>query len=355
MDPFSQGTLGVVGAQNVTTRSQRLAATLLGLCAGMAPDLDVFIRSSEDPLLFLEYHRQFTHSLIFIPVGGLLCALLLHWLVRRWGLVFRQTLLYCTAGYATHAFLDASTSYGTQLLWPFSTLRVAWSNISIIDPLFTAPLVLLVILFAWRGRALFARMALVWAMAYLTFGVVQRERAESVGQELAAARGHDPVTVEAKPGFGNLLVWKVIYETADHYHVDAVRTGFELTVYPGTSVPKLDIARDFPWLDPDSQQARDIERFSWFSEGWVSAHPGLPDRVIDVRYSMLPNEIRPLWMIELDRDAAAGQHVGYVVDRQTEEHTLAAYRHMLAGTGEFVQVSRKPLEKGSRSSIKISL
>jgi hypothetical protein len=32
-------------------------------------------------------------------------------------------------------------------------------------------------------------------------------------------------------------------------------------VYPGDSVPKLDLERDFPWLDHKSQQARDIERF----------------------------------------------------------------------------------------------
>lgn len=36
-----------------------------------------------DPLLFLEYHRQFTYALIFIPIGGLICALVLYWLARR--------------------------------------------------------------------------------------------------------------------------------------------------------------------------------------------------------------------------------------------------------------------------------
>ena len=39
----------------------------------------------------------------------------------------------------THPLLDAHTAYGTQLFWPFSDERFAWSIISIIDPLFTLP------------------------------------------------------------------------------------------------------------------------------------------------------------------------------------------------------------------------
>ena len=43
---------------------------VIGFLAGIFPDIDIFFRSNHDPLLFLEYHRQFTHSLIFIPIGG---------------------------------------------------------------------------------------------------------------------------------------------------------------------------------------------------------------------------------------------------------------------------------------------
>ncbi len=49
----------------------------------MAADLDVLIKSSTDPLLALEYHRHFTHSLLFIPVGALVCTLLLRPLFFR--------------------------------------------------------------------------------------------------------------------------------------------------------------------------------------------------------------------------------------------------------------------------------
>ena len=69
MDPISQGIVGAVCAR--TARPGLSGDTLLlGALAGMAPDLDVLIRSGTDPLLFLEYHRQFTHSIAFAPIGA---------------------------------------------------------------------------------------------------------------------------------------------------------------------------------------------------------------------------------------------------------------------------------------------
>lgn len=318
MDPLTQGALGASLPQAAGRPRDAAHAGLLGFLAGMSADLDVLIRSSTDPLLFLEYHRQFTHSLVFIPIGGLLCALVLHYLIgRRRGLGFRQSWLFCTLGYATHALLDACTTYGTMLFWPFSDVRIAWNTISIIDPLFTLPLLAGVVLSARRKRLLYVRIALVWAVAYMGLGLVQRNSAEELGWQLAQQRGHTPVRLEAKPGFANILVWKIVYETADRFYVDAVRTGFSPTVFPGASVPKLVVARDLPWLESGSQQARDVERFRWFSNGYIAPDPLHPHRVIDIRYSMIPNEVRALWSIELFPDAGQGEHVAYRVHRES--------------------------------------
>ncbi len=313
MDPISQGALGAVAAQNLAHRKHLAVACVLGLLAGMSADLDIFIHSDTDPLLFLKYHRQFTHSLVFIPVGGLICASIL-WLFvhKRWQVSFRQALLYCTAGYATHALLDSCTSYGTQLFWPFSDYRVSWSNMSIIDPLFTLPTVVLIVLAAVKKKSVYIRIAAVWILAYLAFGFVQKERTRSTGWEVAQSRGHAPVRLEAKPGFGNLLLWKVIYETEDKIYVVGVRAGIRKRVYPGQSVDKLDMERDFPWLAPDSRQARDVERFRWFSDDFVAVDPNHSNRIIDARYSMLPDEIEGLWIIELSPDKTPEEHVNYL-------------------------------------------
>ena len=333
MDPLTQGALGAALPQAANASRYVASAGLLGFLAGMAADLDVLIRSSEDPLLFLEYHRQFTHALVFIPAGGLLCASVLHHLIgRRRGLAFRHTWLFCTLGYATHALLDACTTYGTVLFWPFSEARVAWNTISIIDPLFTLPLLAAIVLAARRRRPVYARIALCWAVAYMALGLWQRNEAVAMGHALAEQRGHAPLRLEAKPSFGNILVWKIVYETGDRFYVDAVRASLSPRVFRGDSVQKLDIDRDIPWLERESQQARDIERFRWFSNGYIARHPDHTNRVIDIRYSMLPNEVAPLWSIELRPGAGQGEHAAYLVHRDGGSDKFARMWRMLSGS-----------------------
>jgi len=330
MDPLSQAVVGAALAGSVAPRDQTKVACVLGALAGMAPDLDVLIRSGSDPLLFLEYHRQFTHSLLFIPFGGLLCGWVLQQLLgRRFGLSLGYSILYCTLGYATHALLDACTTYGTMLFWPFTNARFAWNTVSVIDPLFTLPLVLLMGIALWRRQPLLARIAIAWAIAYPLIGMVQRDRAEALGWELAHERGHQPTHLEAKPSFANLILWKIVYDTGSEYHVDAVRVGLETKVFAGDSVPKLDLERDFPWLDHDSQQARDIERFRWFSNGYVARDPRHPNLIPDIRYSMLPNQIAGLWRIELSPQAPSDAHVSYQASRDASDSVLAQFKAML--------------------------
>ena len=332
MDPFTQGTLGAALPQATRHKTYFGAAAALGFLSGMAADLDILIRSSTDPLLFLDYHRQFTHSLVFIPIGGLLTAAILHLILgRRWNLSFALTVLFCTLGYATHALLDSATSYGTMLLWPFSTERFAWKIISIVDPLFTIPLAVLVVMSWLKQTPLYARLGLVWVLFYLGLGVLQHRAAHKMGQDLATSRGHEAIRFEVKPSFGNLLVWKVIYETEDQYHVDAVRAGLAPKVYPGGSVAKLDLARDLPWLKPGSQYAMDIERFRKFSNGFIALDPLHPDRIIDIRYSLLPNEIAGLWSIEFSPNGPQSDHVNFRTHRKNAPESLGRLWAMMTG------------------------
>lgn len=331
MDPVTQAALGVGAAQALSNKKQALGViTVLGAIAGMAPDLDVLIRSRTDPLLFLEYHRQFTHSLIFIPVGGILCGLILYYLfTRKRGFSLRQTCFYTTVAYASHALLDACTTYGTMLFWPFSDARIAWNNVSVVDPLVTLPMLFLLALTLLRKNTWFARAAMLWLFAYLSLGVLQRDRAVDFGAELAAKSQHECLSLEAKPSIGNILLWKVVCETATHYRVDAVRTGMSLMHYPGDSIAKLNIEHDFPWLNPDSQQAKDLQRFRWFSNGYIAKDPHHDNRVTDIRYSMLPNEVRGLWSIELVPNGGMDQHVFYHTSRERTDRVLTTFKEML--------------------------
>ena len=329
MDPVSQGVIGVAAAQAVSRHPWVRRAAFMGLVAGLAPDTDIFIQSATDPLLSLQFHRQFTHSLAFIPVGALLVALVMHPMVGRKAMRFATSYLVCLAAYATHGLLDACTSYGTQLLWPFSDLRVAWNNISIIDPLFTVPILLLVIVGVFRGSPLLARCALIWAAVYLALGVAQRERAAAVGHDTAASRGHVVERLAAKPSFGNMLVWKIVYESDGRFFVDAVRLGLDSRRYPGASVNKLDVRRDLPWLQSDTQQARDVERFRWFSGDYLALSG--KNTITDIRFSLAPNAIEGLWHIVLDPHADPHQHVRYATPRTPAESRWTGLRDMLLG------------------------
>ena len=328
MDPVSQGSLGAALAQGGSNPEKIKAATLLGCFGGLAPDLDIFIFSPTDPLLFLEFHRQFSHSLIFIPIGALIVAMAMHRFLGK-GLRFRESYLFCLLGYATHGLLDTCTTYGTQLLWPFTSERFSWNNVSIIDPMFTLPILGLIIFGVYRKQPWLGRAAFAWAICYLIVGVLQRDRAIAAGHELAAKRGHEPIRLEAKPGFANLILWKVVYETQDRFFVDGVRVGLENKFFPGDSAEKLNLDKHFTWLSANDQQAKDLERFRWFSNGYLAIDPTKPDRVIDVRYSVVPNEIGALWAIDLDSKKPDDAHIDWITLRSTNTAQTQKWWRML--------------------------
>lgn len=322
MDPISQAALGAVAPQATAGKSVReslglLRIGLIGALAGMSPDLDVLIKSSTDPLLQLEYHRQFTHSLIFIPFGAALCALVF-WFFLRQHMSYKQIWLISLLGYGTHGLLDACTTYGTLLLWPFSDARIAWNTISVVDPLFTLPLLFLVVVAALRKSAFAARFGAAWVVFYLCLGGIQEERAAAAAKTLAEQRGHVGPLVSAKPSFGNLLLWKTIYEYEGEFWVDAVRAGSNLTVIEGEKIARLNLEQQFPWLDKASQQAKDVERFRWFSSDYLAVDKQDPLLIVDMRYSHLPNEVKGLWGIRLDPKAAPDQHVKWTTRRSAD-------------------------------------
>ena len=55
MDPVTQGAFGAIFAQTMSNKKKILVGSIVGCLAGLAPDLDIFIRSASDPLLKLEY------------------------------------------------------------------------------------------------------------------------------------------------------------------------------------------------------------------------------------------------------------------------------------------------------------
>ena len=330
MDPLTQGALAAALPQSISNKKSLGIIGIIGFLSGLAPDLDILIRSESDPLLFLEFHRQFTHSLIFIPFGGFICAVFLFLLIsKRFDISFKDTWIYSTLGYATHGLLDACTSYGTLLFWPFTQTRIAWNNISIIDPLFTIPLLVLIVITGLKKRKIFAIIAIIWAVSYLLLGAYQKNEVVKATKKIAYSRGHDVLRIDVKPSLGNLLLWKSIYETQDKFYIDAIRLGWSTKIFKGEIVDKINTQNAFPWLMLKSQQAKDIERFRWFSNGYIAINPNNKNQILDIRYSTLPNEIGGLWGIELSKEKANNSHVEYITNRTISKTKFKEFKEML--------------------------
>ncbi|HSO06477.1 MAG TPA: metal-dependent hydrolase [Pelomicrobium sp.] len=331
MDLLTQGILGATLAQaGAPSRDARVAAGV-GFGAGLLADADALIQSGQDPLLVLEYHRHFTHALAFIPVGALVAAALL-WPFLRRRLSFPRLYLYAFLGYALAGVLDACTSYGTHLLWPFSDERIAWSIIAIVDPVFTLLLLVPLGIGWWRRRPAVARAGLVLAALYLALGVVQHQRALEAARELAASRGHRPERLIVKPTLANLILWRSVYVDGTTAHADGVRVGLpgSVTVYPGEKAVLVDASRPLPAAPAGSRALADVQRFVRFADGYAAVHPTRPLVIGDVRYGMLPTSVTPLWGIELDA-ANPEAHARFVTERTLTPATRQRFVDMLLG------------------------
>lgn len=300
MDLATQGIAGAAVAQALAPAHLGRRAALVGLCAGLLPDADALIHSASDSLLQLEYHRHFTHALVFIPLGAALAALLL-WPFMRRKLTPKELYAYAFCGYAPGGLLDACTSYGTHLFWPFSAEPVAWSIIAIVDPAFS--LALAVPLAVGLRRLQPMRIGLVLGVAYLIFGFVQHQRALTIAREVVSQRQQAFQQLIVKPTVGNLLLWRSLYTAGDSVYVDALHTGDPPRVYPGGATRLLDAKRDLPWSVEGSRSRADLERFARFARGFVVVSQREPDFFGDLRYAMLPNSLEPLWGIYLDPSA----------------------------------------------------
>ncbi len=307
MDILTQGLLGAALSQSIANKQETRLATGVGFFAGLIADADIFISSSTDPLLNIELHRHFTHSIFFVPFGALIATLLLWPVLSRLSSIemptFKRLYIFCLLGYSLSGFIDSCTSYGTHLLWPLNDERITFHLISIIDPIFTGVLMIAVIRAWLKHQPRLAHIGLLFCGCYLLLGVFQLNRATSLAMDLAQSRQHVVEKLTVKPSLGNLFVWRSTYISDGNIYVDAVRAGItENKIYTGSSVTLFVPERDATGIPEDSVLYNDILRFKKFSDGYIAMDPGSDDLLGDMRYSMTPIKISTLWGITLDKN-----------------------------------------------------
>lgn len=304
MDPLSQAVVGAAASGIAKRRQHKYMPDMLwaGALGGMAPDLDVLIRSSHNPLLSLEYHRHFTHAFITAPLIGLITGWLLWLLYTAVGRRLPKTHLIGAAifGAATHGLLDTTTSYGTLLFWPFTNTRLATDWMSIIDPLFTLPLLVACI---WAGRARQVKPLYIgsaFCLLYMAAMAVYHHIGLSAQSALIAERGHHATKQRVMPGLFPPLSYRSVYRDEQTIYIDALT--LDLIGRPhwqvGGHVPLTHADALENMAEPNSKLAHDLHTFNWFADGFLAPINGNTQQLGDYRY-VNPHTLQPFWGIEL--------------------------------------------------------
>ena len=302
MDSLTQITLGAAVGQLGFQKQLGRRAIVWGGIAGFLPDLDVLVRLSSDPYAEMLYHRGVTHSLFFAPVAGPILGYLLWRYYGSESDKLRSWIYLMIAALITHPLLDVFTTYGTQLLAPFSHHRFVISSIAIVDPLYTVPLmfsILVGLIFPKRLTlsSIASGLTMLWSVVYLFMGLQIHDVTLDRVQNTLAQKNIPVEKIFVHPTFLQLPLRRVTIHLKNEVWVGftsffANRT---LTYQRFKKAPKKLLTH----LD----QTRDMSIFKWFTGGDYFAE--MQDintlMVYDARYGM-PGD-QGLWGLKVQVDA----------------------------------------------------
>jgi inner membrane protein len=215
LDSVTQAVLGAAVGDTVLRHKAGKRGLLCGAVVASLPDIDALGGLFSDAAEII-LHRSFTHSILFCVIAPFLLGPLLQRLNRaseielsRW----RQLVFWCIS---THILIDCFTTYGTKALLPFSNAPISFRAISVIDPGFTLPLILSLLLAirpTWRTLAI--RIGIGWCAGYLLVALAIKAHVHSVAKaaDLPAQR------IMTKPTPLNLLLWRINIDAGDRFYV----------------------------------------------------------------------------------------------------------------------------------------
>lgn len=264
MDSLSQAALGAaIGLAVMGRRTRPWKAAAVGALVATPPDLDSFYNHG-DPVSNMTYHRAESHALFWQTLASLPIAFVAAKGLRemhqfgRWWLTVWLALV-------THALLDWTTVYGTQLGLPFTDTPFAVGSMFIIDPLYTLPLLIgIVVALAlrnmrgWRWNVA----GLIVSTVYLGWSVVAQHHVKSVAEESLCAQGVQVERLLVTPTAFNTVLWRVVAMTPQGY-----LEGFH-SVLDRERAIAFDV---FPRGEDLYRSLRGnwhVDRIAWFSRGF---------------------------------------------------------------------------------------
>jgi inner membrane protein len=219
MDSLTQIILGASVGEAVLGKKTGNKALLYGAIAGTIPDFDVFASYFTDSVTAISIHRGFTHSILF----SILFAPIFGWLVSRfehyksfkgWSWLFFWAFL-------THPILDAHTTWGTQLFWPID-LRLAFKTIFVVDPMYTLPFLIFLILVLFQKRTskkrrLYNTLGLTISTIYLGLTFLLKGLAFKKFENALQNQNISYEQIDTRPSPLNTILWSANIETKTDY------------------------------------------------------------------------------------------------------------------------------------------
>jgi len=221
MDSLTQIVLGAAVGEAALGKKVGNKAMLYGAIAGTIPDLDVLTRYFVDTVTATEWHRGFSHSIFF----SALMAPIFGWLIWKINpkskATFKDWSWLMFLGLFTHPILDAFTTWGTRLFWPFKT-RLAFQNIFVIDPLYTLPFLVFLILAIRQKRTSpkrrrYNQWGLFVSTTYLLITLFLKGFAYKKIAEGLTSQGIVYREMDIRPAPFNTVLWTANVDTEDAY------------------------------------------------------------------------------------------------------------------------------------------
>lgn len=268
MDSLTQVVLGAGVAELSLGKKIGNKAQLWGAIIGTIPDLDVLGRFWQSEYEALLAHRGFSHAICTY----LFLAPALGWLLHRLYKGKDDTTFWDWTQLAwwvlfTHAILDSFTNWGTQLFWPFDHARVAFNNIFVVDPLYTLPFLVCVIVVMFHKRSnpnrhRWNNLGLILSSLYMVFTLVNKVAVDRVIEDNLAAQGISTIQYSTYPTPFNNVLWYGVAESKEAFHVGYYSILDENPVVTFRALPK-----NHHLLEREGNEAF-LHCMEWVSKGY---------------------------------------------------------------------------------------
>ena len=267
MDSISQIALGAGVGELVLGKKIGNKAILFGAVAGTIPDLDVFLGFFTDftPDEALLIHRSYSHAAVPQLLIALPFTYLTYRLFKKQISFFRWYLLWYL-GFLTHAMLDCCTTYGTQFFLPFSRYLVGFNNVAVVDPLYTLPFLILLIIAMFFKKESLTRSRIVWlsvllSTGYLGYATINKNKAAAVFKENLKEQQITYTQFSTSPAMFTSWLWNMIAVNDSMIYVS------EYSIFQqDKKVEFVGYKRNTELLN-DIKDTKPVQTLLWFSQG----------------------------------------------------------------------------------------